>query len=219
MRMRGISQIRIPAPSPAGGDDREPGAYGRRVARGRRGRGADRHESRRVEQAEHEEREAERADPGRAARIAPHDRDADDVVEAAGKRGARDGRRSVGGGERDRPRPLGGVEEPMPSPGLEAGRRGRRGARRTATSCGSAFCSGQPVDAKCRAASAEIPSASSVTTTLKMRFPRGVRSASRILLTGGGIDLGARDPDARTGDGPDSLGGRSVTGCPCARCG
>ena len=44
---------------------------------------------------------------------------------------------------------------------------------------GSACWSGQPVEAKWRAASAETPSAMSVIVTLRIRRPRVVRSQRR----------------------------------------
>jgi len=45
---------------------------------------ADRHQRCRVDQAEHEEREAERSDAGAAVRAASNDRDPDDIVESTG---------------------------------------------------------------------------------------------------------------------------------------
>src|SRR5262249_22891558 len=95
------------------------------AARAGRGGGDRRHRRERgaVEQADDEQRQADRAEPrGLLAGQPADDRDADRLVEPAGERDAPDGGGAAGGGEGQR---FGGLllrEGPLPAPRLEGAR-------------------------------------------------------------------------------------------------
>jgi hypothetical protein len=78
-----------------------------------RGQGSD------IDQAEHNDREAERPYAGRTIRGATDDRDPDDVGAPARESQSNDRRGSGGGRERTRPRALVRHEEPTPRADLE----------------------------------------------------------------------------------------------------
>ena len=101
------------------GDDREPGAHADSAPeyRGRRG---ERREGDGVDQAEHDQRETQRAHARATAWVAADDGDAHRVVETAGKQDPDQSGSAVAGRKRERPRPLAGREQPAPSPRLEA---------------------------------------------------------------------------------------------------
>jgi hypothetical protein len=86
---------------------------------GRRRRGCEGHQRGGVDQPEHEEGEADRADTGVARAEAADDRDPDDVVEAARERGTSDRSGAAGGGEGHLVRALRGREQAVPAEGLE----------------------------------------------------------------------------------------------------
>jgi hypothetical protein len=105
------------------GDDAHCGPDGRGgVGRGCGG-GRERHQGRRVDQAEHEEREADGSDAGAAAACSPHDGDANDLVEAAREGGAGHRRGPARSGQRQRLGALLGGEEAVPAVRLERERK------------------------------------------------------------------------------------------------
>jgi hypothetical protein len=83
-----------------------------------------------VDQAEHDEREAEHAHAGRTGSVATDDSDSHRVVEAAGKRNADQGGAAVGGRERERLGPLLLCEELSPPVRLEPLRKDEKQSRR-----------------------------------------------------------------------------------------
>ena len=92
-----------------------------------------------------------------------------------------------------------GRKSSLPAERLERVARTIRTPAAAASELGSACWSGQPVDAKCRAARTEMPSATSVTTTLRTRRPRVVRERPERLIDR--IEqrpLRTRDPNARS---------------------
>ncbi len=91
----------------------------RPVARAGRGDRGHRREGRVVEHPQHDQAETERPDARLRARVAPHNRDADRIVDTARQRDSADAGGAAREGECVGGRPLARVEEPLPAPRLE----------------------------------------------------------------------------------------------------
>jgi hypothetical protein len=78
------------------------------------GDGGERRKRGAVDQAEHDQRETDRPQAGRAPRVAAHDCDPHRIVESAGKDDTDQRRAAVTGNERKRRRPLAIREQPAP---------------------------------------------------------------------------------------------------------
>ena len=101
-------------------DHDQRGTSGARDVDDARGDRRERHERGAVDQAEQEQREGNRAEARARTAAAPHDRDPQQLVEAAGQRDPADRGRTARSGEGHHRRPALAAEEPLPAPRLEA---------------------------------------------------------------------------------------------------